>query len=190
MAQAKTLTPTELRRVLDYVASRKHAARNRCLVLITHLAGMRVGEVAALTYAHVLNADGSVRDQIPLSANETKGRNPRAVFVSPRLRKEIAAYLAAVPANNPNAALFYTQKCPERGFTANTLTQFFLTLYARAGIEGASSHSGRRSFATALAAKGTGIRVLMRLMGHRNIAVTATYIDANDDMLRNAVALL
>jgi hypothetical protein len=27
-------------------------------------------------------------------------------------------------------------------------------------------------------------------MGHRNIAVTATYIDANDDMLRNAVALL
>jgi len=27
-------------------------------------------------------------------------------------------------------------------------------------------------------------------MGHRNIAVTAAYIDANDDMLRNAVALL
>jgi integrase/recombinase XerD len=151
---------------------------------------MRVGEVAALSYAHVLNADGSVRDQIPLSANETKGRHPRAVFVSPRLRKEIAAYVAAVPPKNANAALFYTQKCPERGFTANTLTQFFLTLYARAGIEGASSHSGRRSFATALAAKGTGIRVLMRLMGHRNIAVTATYIDANDDMLRNAVALL
>jgi integrase/recombinase XerD len=151
---------------------------------------MRVGEVAALTYAHVLNADGAVRDQIPLSADETKGRHPRAVFVSPRLRKEIAAYVTAVPAKNANAALFYTQKCPERGFTANTLTQFFLTLYARAGIEGASSHSGRRSFATALAAKGTGIRVLMRLMGHRNIAVTATYIDANDDMLRNAVALL
>jgi integrase/recombinase XerD len=106
MAQAKTLTPTELRRVLDYVATRKHAARNRCLVLITHLAGMRVGEVAALTYAHVLNADGSVRDQIPLSANETKGRHPRAVFVSPRLRKEIAAYVAALKVKNPNAALF------------------------------------------------------------------------------------
>jgi len=130
-----------------------------------------------------------VRDQIPLSANETKGRNPRAVFVSPRLRKKIAASVAVAPAKNPNAALFHTQKCQERGFTANTLTQLFLTLYARAGIEGASSHSGRRSFATALAAKGTGIRVLMRLMGHRNIAVTATYIDANDDMLRNAGAL-
>ena len=65
--------------------------------------------------------------------------------------------MAAVPTKNANPALFYTQKCPERGFTANTLTQFFLTLYVRAGIEGASSHSGRRSFATALAAKGTGL---------------------------------
>ncbi len=27
MSQAKTLTPQELRRVLDYVATRKHAAR-------------------------------------------------------------------------------------------------------------------------------------------------------------------
>ena len=41
MAQAKTLTETELRRVLDYVATRKHAVRNRALVLVTHLAGMR-----------------------------------------------------------------------------------------------------------------------------------------------------
>jgi integrase/recombinase XerD len=68
--------------------------------------------------------------------------------------------------------------------------KIFLTLDARAGVEGASSHSGRRSFATALASKGTGNRMLMRLMGHRNIAVTANHIDANDDVLRNAVALL
>ena len=31
MSQAKTLTPQELRRVLDYVATRKHAARNRAM---------------------------------------------------------------------------------------------------------------------------------------------------------------
>ena len=32
MAQAKTLTNKELRRVLDYVASRPHSARNRMIV--------------------------------------------------------------------------------------------------------------------------------------------------------------
>ena len=42
MKQAKTFTPQELRRVLDYVATRKHAARNRAMLLMTHFAGLRV----------------------------------------------------------------------------------------------------------------------------------------------------
>ena len=41
MSQAKTLTQPELRRVLDFVATRKHAARNRAMLLITHLARLR-----------------------------------------------------------------------------------------------------------------------------------------------------
>lgn len=49
MGKAKTLSAQELRRVQDYIASRAHAARNRAMLLLTHLAGMRVGEVAALT---------------------------------------------------------------------------------------------------------------------------------------------
>lgn len=38
--QAKTLTQTELRRVLDYVATRKHAARNRAIIMTTFLSGI------------------------------------------------------------------------------------------------------------------------------------------------------
>lgn len=40
------------------------------------------------------------------------------------------------------------------------------------------------------AAKGTGVRVLASLAGHRNIQVTMRYIDASDDMKRNAVELI
>lgn len=49
MGKAKTLTAQELRRVQNYIASRAHAAPNRAMLLLTHLAGMRSGEVAALT---------------------------------------------------------------------------------------------------------------------------------------------
>jgi integrase len=59
MAKAKTFSSTELRRVLDYIATRKHAARNRAMLLLTHWGGMRVGEVAALRYCDVLNSDGT-----------------------------------------------------------------------------------------------------------------------------------
>ena len=50
MAQAKVLNEKETRRVLLYIASKKHSARNRCMFLMTANCGMRVGEVAELAY--------------------------------------------------------------------------------------------------------------------------------------------
>ncbi len=84
---------------------------------------------------------------------------------------------------------FYSQRKESDGFNANTLTQHFHYLYKRVGITGASSHSGRRSFISNLAARGIGVRVLMALAGHRAISSTQKYIDINDDMLRSAVEL-
>ena len=190
MGKAKTFTAQELRRVQDYIATRAHAARNRAMLLLTHLAGMRVGEVAALTWGDVVNADGRVKDEIRLNAEQTKGGHPRIVFLSPKLIKELESYVRSVKKRDADWAFFATQKEPRRGFTPNTLAQYFHQLYRGAGIDGASSHSGRRSFATALSSKGVGVRVLMRAMGHRNISTTIGYIDASDDMLRKAVALV
>ena len=190
--QAKTLTQQELRRVLDYTATRKHSVRNRALLMTTHLSGMRVGEVASLRNSDVLDAEGNIRNEIRLSAEQTKGNEARVVFVSDKLRKELELYtrLMNVSNNNPALKFFYSQKRNSDGFTANTLTQFFHYLYRRAGIDGASSHSGRRTFITNLASKGVGVRVLMSLAGHKNISTTQAYIDVNDDMKRKAVELV
>ena len=189
--QAKTLTQQELRRVLDYTATRKHSVRNRALLMTTHLSGMRVGEVASLRNSDVLDAEGNIRNEIRLSAEQTKGNEARVVFVSDKLRKELELYTRFMDNANVNPALkfFYSQKSSSNGFTANTLTQFFHYLYKRAGIDGASSHSGRRTFITNLATKGVGVRVLMSLAGHKNISTTQAYIDVNDDMKRKAVEL-
>jgi integrase/recombinase XerD len=189
--QAKTLTQQELRRVLDYTATRKHSVRNRALLMTTHLSGMRVGEVASLRNSDVLDAEGNIRNEIRLSAEQTKGNEARVVFVSDKLRKELELYTRLMRNANVNPALkfFYSQKRTSDGFTANTLTQFFHYLYKKAGIDGASSHSGRRTFITNLATKGVGVRVLMSLAGHKNISTTQAYIDVNDEMKRRAVEL-
>jgi integrase len=189
---AKTLKSSELRRVLDHISTRKHAQRNRAMLLVTHLAGMRVGEVAALRYCDVLDGEGAVRTEMRLSADQTKGSEGRTVFVNARLQRELAAYVREVPAPGADLShkLFYTQKQRADGFSPNTLAQFFYWLYKKAGIDGASSHSGRRTFITNLAAKGVSVRVLMTLAGHKQIATTQHYIDVNDDMLRKAVELV
>ena len=188
--QAKTLNQQELRKVLDYISTRKHAARNRAMLMTTFLSGMRVGEVSSLRMKDVIDAEGNVRNEIRLTPEMTKGDSARIVFVNERLRKELEQYLRINKSNNPDSKLFYSQKKTSNGFNANTLTQHFHFLYKRAGVDGASSHSGRRTFITNLASKGVGVRVLMNLAGHKSIATTQAYIDINDNMLRSAVELV
>ena len=60
MAQARTLSAAELERLLAYIDTRKYAARNRCMMLLTHWAGLRIGEVACLRWSDVVTADGVV----------------------------------------------------------------------------------------------------------------------------------
>jgi len=188
--QAKTLTQQELRRVLDYIATRKHSLRNRALLMTTFLSGMRVGEVASLRYCDVVDDDGKIKNEIRLSAKQTKGNEARVVFVNERLRKELSSYIKVYRPTDITRKLFYSQKASSDGFSANTLTQFFHYLYLRCGISGASSHSGRRTFITTLANKGISVRVLASLAGHKNISTTQCYIDVNDEIKREAVELV
>ncbi len=84
-----------------------------------------------------------------------------------------------------DAPLLRTQK--RTAFTPNTLCQWFTNLYRRAGIEGATSHSGRRWFITRLAHAGVSPKVIMTLAGHKHLTTTQRYIEVNDAMLRRAV---
>lgn len=188
--QAKTLTATETRRVLDYVATRPHAERNRAMFLTMLYAALRVKECASLRYADVLDAEGKIKAEIYLSAEQTKGSKTGTVFVGDKLRKELHTYIRAVPYKVLTDKLFYSQKRPQEGWNSNTLCQFFHHLFRNVGINGASSHSPRRTAITNLADKGVSVRVLQSIARHANISTTQCYIDVNDAMKRKAIELI
>ena len=188
MAQAKTFTAEEFDALLDFVSKRSYAMRNRMMILISFWSGMRVGEIASLRVCDIQNEDGTLKNEIRLSAAQTKGNVGRVVFVNEKLRTELASYLKSFKPKSTSQPLFYTEKSD--GFTANTLTQWFFWLYRKAGISSASSHSGRRTFITNLANKGVGVRVLASLAGHKSINTTMVYIDTNDNIKRQAVELV
>jgi integrase/recombinase XerD len=199
MAQAKVLTEKEVKKVVKLINSKRHASRNRCMFLLTHGTGMRVGEVAALCIQDVLAADGSIKSEVYLSAQQTKGNKGRTVYLSEKMQQEMSSYLQtrfrlkdliAVTYTDTTRALFATQKDCHRGFSASTACQMFHYWYKEAKIDGASSHSGRRGFITSLANKGISVRILQELAGHSSLAITQRYIDVNPSMLHKAVEML
>ena len=188
MKQARTLTDKQIKIVYAHCSSRRHAARDRAIVAVSFMAGLRAKEIAALTIDNVCDENGVIREEFILSKEQTKGRKARRVFLSQRLRKELELYIKAVKLRKGCSALFQSQK--GKAFSANTMCQLFLNIYTDCGIDGASSHSGRRSLLTNLAAKGVGVRVLAEIAGHSSITITQRYLDANDEQMRAAVELI
>ena len=201
MSQARILTDREFRKVLLYIAAHKHASRNKCLLYMSHLAGLRAKEIADLSIKDVLAEDGAIKDQIYLRPAQTKGSRGRTVLLPEKLRAELQDYICTrfrlqkrdlhvIHYTDTSRALFYSQKSAVRGFSPNTLAQWFGALYSSVGIDGASSHSGRRYFATHLADNAVNPKVIQSLLGHRQIQTTLLYCSVSPKAMRAAVELL
>lgn len=190
MKQAKLLSKPEFRRLVAVIDSRRYPTRNHTAVALSFYAGMRACEIAALCVGDVFDSNGAVRDTVLLQATQTKGNATSTVLINRRTAQALARYAKQYPRRlqKPDAPLIFSAK--GGGFTAQTMVNLFYTLYRAAGIDGASSHSGRRQFVTELADKGLNARVVQALARHRHLNTTQRYIELNDNKLRAAVELV
>jgi integrase/recombinase XerD len=188
LAQASVLNDADVRRVFRIIETTRHADRNRLAFVLSIYAGLRVGEIAALRFVDVVNQRGEARREIKLRADQTKGSKGRTVVLSGRVRREIDGYAKSQPIRDFDTPLIFSQR-NRRAFSNVTLSMLFKEIYELAGIR-TSSHSGRRTFATRLNAKGVGMKTIQKLLGHRHIGTTALYCDVSEDTLRNAVELV
>jgi integrase/recombinase XerD len=185
MGQARTLSDREFVKLIERVGQGRHGQRNQLMLYMTHYAGFRVGELSALKVSDVIDDEGNVREQVILEAHQTKGNRGRCVFLPAKLRQLIER---SIKAKDKTEWLFTSQKGDR--FTPNTLQATITRLYLQTGLNGCSSHSGRRSFLTKLASQGVSVRVLQELAGHKHIGTTQRYIDVNDEMKRSALLLV
>lgn len=190
MATAKSLTPADIERVLQHINTQANAQRNRCMFLVSVMAGLRVSEIAGLTLQDVRAADGSIKGEIFLAAERVKHHHARTVYVSSGLQQELADYVAAQKWVADVQPLFHPFNARRRHFTPNTLAQLFYWMYRKAGVESASSHSGRKTFCSSLASQGISPYVIASLAGHKSIQTTMRYVTCNDDIKRKAVELV
>lgn len=182
--QAKVLNDDELKRVYLIAGSGRMANRDIALLDFSFKLGLRVKEMASLTIDDIIDDNGKIRDSFHLTSEQAKGDKGRAIYLTnKKLRKNLETYLIDRD-GDLNRHLFKSQKT---AFTPNSLQQVFRRLYKSAGIKGAKSHSGRRTFATKLIEAGYDIKSVSILMGHSNIQTTSRYISENPVRLAEMV---
>jgi len=188
--KARAITDAELSQVLDSVQGKRHAERNTAMLIMSNYMGLRAKELASLKINDVYDGREIIKT-LRLFAAYTKGGRHRDISLEhPRVEAALSIYIRhrqAVDGNlfNLRAPLFRTQI--GGSFSPNTMARKFIALYAEAGIDNASSHTGRRSLLTKLAYNGVDINVLRQIAGHKSITTTQAYIDDNPLRIREVM---
>jgi integrase/recombinase XerD len=124
---------------------------------LSFYAGLRACEIASLRISDVIDGNNTVKAEVVLEANMTKGSERQRAMQSKVLQKELQRY---IDAHSESTALDKPLLRSQKGgvFMALTVTQLFAQFFDKAGIEGARSHSGRRQFITTFAEKQINVR--------------------------------
>ena len=113
---------------------------------------------------------GSVQRRCYLTNDKLK----KVVVEYLELRKKHSTYHVDAP------LILYQKKC---SFSPDTMQKLFGRMYRQVVLDGASSHSGRRTFATKFIDDVIALTNVQKLLGHKNIQTTIGYIQENPMLL-------
>ena len=194
----RVLSAREAARLLDGIpAAGPLQARDRAMFELAYSCGLRAEELVSMRLGDV-DHDG---EQLRV---EGKGRKTRFVPVGEPALAAVAVYLersrpalalglragaSAAPARaarSASEALFLSRTGRPLG-TSDVRRRLRLWT-SRLGVEGASPHALRHSFATHLLDGGADLRSIQELLGHASVSSTQIYTRVESARLRNAYA--
>lgn len=189
--QAKTLSEADLSKVLQLARLTRYPERDLAIILLSVKAGLRACEIAGLTWAMALDANGRLGCVLEIRDGISKRKRGRIVPLNDKLRKALVTLyeLSSPDRDDPIIEL-------ERGgpMCPVAVVNWFARLYRRVGLEGCSSHSGRRTFITNAARMvhkvGGSLRDVQQLAGHSSLSMTERYIDGHTQAKRSLVNLI
>jgi integrase len=187
--QAKILSDDNIEDLLLYVDQSRYPRRNRVIALLSVKAGLRAGEIAKLTWEMVIGPDGAIGTVIELRNHAAKNGSGRLIPIHPGLRAALISWRKVSDGSGP----VVRSERGERMLPAS-IVLWFAIAYRAIGLDGCSSHSGRRTFITRAARlvpnAGGSLRDVQLLAGHRSIQTTQRYIDGDSDAQRRLVAMI
>lgn len=172
-ALPKVLTREEVTRMIRLTTNLKH----RAMLAVMYGSGLRVSEVIKLRIEDINF------DNLTLRIRMAKGKKDRYSIFSESI---VPALQELAEGRGGSEALFFSNQRPGKAVSARTLQNVFAQARRRARIDKpVSCHSMRHSFATHLLEGGTDLRVIQKLLGHKNIQTTTIYTGVAKRTLQN-----
>ncbi len=194
--QAKILTNKQQELLLTYLDNSRYPLRNKVILLLSFKAGLRAKEIAEITWSMVCNAEGKIGTEINLTNKASKGKYSGRIIPLQKQLKNFLEMLLQQKSKDINFSLERHIIDSERGYktSSQAIVNWFYALYKSVGIEGCSSHSGRRTFITNAAKNislvGGSINDVRLLAGHTSLATTQRYIEYNTNAHKRVVELV
>lgn len=159
--------------------------RDRCIFAIMMFTAIRVNEACTLLSEDVYDPVGRVREHLTIRKKNTKRKlATRTLPIIQELRTILAAY-------EKEAGLVYL--FPGRfgeHITSDSAMRILRKACTRVGIEGASTHSFRRTALTQMSDNNIPLRVIAEVSGHRNLSQLQAYLDVRPEQVLGAVSSL
>ena len=158
----KVLSEDEVIKVIHALKNEKH----KTILLLVYSAGLRVSEVVKL------KAEDIDSDRMLIRIEQSKGRKDRYTLLSKVCLKQLRKYYKEYV---PKDWLFPGQK-KGKHLTARSVQKVFNNACKKVNInKNVSVHSLRHSFATHLLERGTDLRYIQELLGHKSSTTTEIY---------------
>lgn len=158
--------------------------RDRAILLLLALYGMRSGEVAALRLDQIEWARRT------LGLVRLKRRQPQIYPLLPAVAEALARYIDTVRPASSCAEVFLCMHAPLRPLKAGSIFDVANRRFVALGIEAAhrGGHALRHACAVRLLAEGLTLKEIGDHLGHRSTSATSTYAKVNMAALREVGA--
>jgi integrase/recombinase XerD len=163
--------------------------RDRALFGVCLYTAARIAEACSMLTEDVYTPAGRVRPSVNIRKAATKGKlATRTIPVIEDLRSLLTLW-------QPHAGKVYLfpGRHPShhwRHITSDSAARLFREACQRVGIQGASTHSFRRTALTQMSNAGIPLRVIQQVSGHRTLTELQKYLEVSDAQVRGAVASL
>jgi integrase/recombinase XerD len=137
----------------------------------------------------VTDAEGKLGNALHLRNEASKGASGRVI----PLNRELRVALQALREQGSTSPYVITTERSERT-SPSGIVNLFASWYRAAGLQGCSSHSGRRTFITnaarTISTVGGSLRDVQMLAGHSALSTTQRYIESDAEAQKRVVDLV